>query len=146
MPSIELPGCGSRCRWDAGRCAAVKGVELLLQVLAAISDNTVAVWDAHQGELTQRLRGHTCRAHVLECHPTDPRLAMSAGYDGQTIVWDLLEGQPLARCETLRACSLKLVCSRPSTSCSLRPHTPPSARSSQVGCEMWAGGAAALII
>ncbi len=69
----------------------------LLQVLAAISDNTVAVWDAHSGDLMQRLRGHTSGAHVLECHPIDPRLAMTAGYDGQTIVWDLLEGQPLAR-------------------------------------------------
>ena len=68
-----------------------------MQVLAAISDDTIAVWDAHSGELEQRLRGHTFRTHVLECHPLDPRLAMSAGYDGQTIVWDLDEGRALAR-------------------------------------------------
>ncbi len=80
---------------------------MLLQVLAAISDNTVAVWDAQSGDLMQRLRGHTCRAHVLECHPIDPRLAMTAGYDGQTIVWDLLEGQPLARYALPCVCMLK---------------------------------------
>ena len=67
-----------------------------MQVLAGISDNTIAVWDAHTGDLLQRLRGHTCRAHVLECHPIECHVAMSAGYDGQTIVWDLLNGQPLA--------------------------------------------------
>ena len=70
-------------------------------MLAAISDDTIAVWDAHSGDLEQRLRGHTFRTHVLECHPLDPRLVMSAGYDGQTIVWDLVEGQALARCGPL---------------------------------------------
>ncbi len=69
----------------------------LLQVLAAISDETIVVWDSHTGDYLSRLRGHTSRAHVLECHPIEPRLVMSAGYDGQTIVWDLLAGQPLAR-------------------------------------------------
>ena len=72
-----------------------------MQVLAAISDDTIAVWDAHSGILEQRLRGHTFRTHVLECHPLDPCLVMSAGYDGQTIVWDLVEGQALARCGPL---------------------------------------------
>lgn len=43
----------------------------------------------------------TPRTHVLECHPLDPCLVMSAGYDGQTIVWDLVEGQALARCGPL---------------------------------------------
>ena len=72
---------------------------MLPQVLAAISDDTIALWNAHSGDLERRLRGHTFRTHVLECHPVEPRLAMSAGYDGQTIVWDLVEGQALARCD-----------------------------------------------
>ena len=114
-------------RVGGSRYPAIQGVELLVQVLAAISDNTVAVWDAHRGDLSQRLHGHTSRAHVLECHPTDPRLAMSAGYDGQTIVWDLVEGEPLARCVLLCWCSLKLVCSQPSSAAIWNPHTPPSA-------------------
>jgi PH-interacting protein len=36
-------------------------------------------------------------AHVLECHPWNPRLAFSAGYDGQLIIWDVDQGQVLRR-------------------------------------------------
>lgn len=37
----------------------------------------------------------TCRwsnswqSYVLDVHPFNPRIAMSAGYDGQTIIWDV---------------------------------------------------------
>ena len=98
--SKRLPhvGCLSAVEIRRVQLSSPGGDGVMLQVLAAISDNTVAVWDAHSGDLMQRLRGHTCGAHVLECHPIHPRLVMSAGYDGQTIVWDLLEGQTLARC------------------------------------------------
>ena len=91
----------SRLTFHRLHCYRCLKTSSLLQVLAAISDDTIAVWDAHSGDLEQRLRGHTFRTHVLECHPLDPRLVMSAGYDGQTIVWDLAEGRALARCAPL---------------------------------------------
>jgi hypothetical protein len=34
---------------------------------------------------------------VLEAHPHDARLAFSAAYDGQLILWDLAAGRALAR-------------------------------------------------
>ena len=74
----------------------------LLQLLACVSDHSVRVWDANTGALRQRMEGHghaTCGA--LDCHPTEPRLAMSAGYDGLTIVWDLATGAALAKCAAL---------------------------------------------
>ena len=67
------------------------------QVLASLSDHTLRVWDAHSGAPGPKLEGHADRAHTLEAHPLCPRLAMSAGYDGLTLVWDLVEGTPLAR-------------------------------------------------
>lgn len=36
---------------------------------------------------------------MLECHPFDPRLCLSAGYDGFTILWDIEKGTQLVRCE-----------------------------------------------
>lgn len=30
-----------------------------------------------------------CQTYVLDVHPFNPRIAMSAGYDGKTIVWDV---------------------------------------------------------
>lgn len=69
----------------------------MVQILAALTDHSVRVWDAWSGELLQRLEGHMGRAHVLECHPLDNRLAMSAGYDGLTIIWDIQASCLLAK-------------------------------------------------
>ncbi len=68
-----------------------------MQILAALTDDSVRVWNAWTGDLLQRLDGHMGRAHVLECHPLDNRIAMSAGYDGLTIIWDIEAGCPLAK-------------------------------------------------
>ncbi|CAK9145214.1 unnamed protein product [Ilex paraguariensis] len=35
------------------------------------------------------------QTYVLDVHPFNPRIAMSAGYDGKTIVWDIWEGTPI---------------------------------------------------
>lgn len=35
------------------------------------------------------LRSNSWQSYVLDVHPFNPRIAMSAGYDGQTIIWDV---------------------------------------------------------
>ncbi|KAL5996374.1 hypothetical protein ACLOJK_026451 [Asimina triloba] len=40
------------------------------------------------------------KTYVLDVHPFNPRIAMSAGYDGRTIVWDIWEGTPIRIYET----------------------------------------------
>ncbi len=35
---------------------------------------------------------------IIEGHPTDARLAMTAGYDGNIVVWDIVAGAKLAGC------------------------------------------------
>ncbi|XP_062083588.1 uncharacterized protein LOC133789944 isoform X2 [Humulus lupulus] len=64
-------------------------------VLAAIMDCRICVWNAVDGSLVHSLTGHSASSYVLDVHPFNPRIAMSAGYDGQTIVWDIWEGTPI---------------------------------------------------
>ncbi|KAL3849678.1 hypothetical protein ACJIZ3_011560 [Penstemon smallii] len=64
-------------------------------VLAAIMDNRICVWNANDGSLVHSLAGHTASTYVLDVHPFNPRIAMSAGYDGKTILWDIWEGTPI---------------------------------------------------
>ncbi|XP_047315948.1 bromodomain and WD repeat-containing protein 3-like [Impatiens glandulifera] len=64
-------------------------------VLAAIMDCRICVWNASDGSLVHCLTGHTESTYVLDVHPFNPRIAMSAGYDGKTIVWDIWEGTPI---------------------------------------------------
>ncbi|CAA3003798.1 bromodomain and WD repeat-containing 3 isoform X1 [Olea europaea subsp. europaea] len=64
-------------------------------VLAAIMDNRICVWNASDGSLVHSLTGHTASTYVLDVHPFNPRIAMSAGYDGKTILWDIWEGNPI---------------------------------------------------
>ncbi|KAJ4840685.1 hypothetical protein Tsubulata_048630 [Turnera subulata] len=56
----------------------------------------ICVWNAADGNLVLSLTGHTQSTCVLDVHPFNPRIAMSAGYDGQTIVWDVnMGGTPI---------------------------------------------------
>ncbi|GAB4843025.1 hypothetical protein Ancab_013002 [Ancistrocladus abbreviatus] len=71
-------------------------------VLAAIMDCRICVWNAADGSLVHSLTGHTESTFVLDVHPFNPRIAMSAGYDGRTIVWDIWEGKPIRIYETGR--------------------------------------------
>lgn len=65
-------------------------------VLAAIMDNRICVWNASDGSLVHSLTGHDASTYVLDVHPFNPRIAMSAGYDGKTIIWDIWEGIPIS--------------------------------------------------
>ncbi|KAL0133738.1 hypothetical protein PUN28_001006 [Cardiocondyla obscurior] len=65
-------------------------------VITAVNDYTLKVWNAKSGELVKVLRGHKDEVFVLESHPIDPRVILSAGHDGQLIIWDILNIEPMA--------------------------------------------------
>ncbi|XP_009384423.2 uncharacterized protein LOC103971976 isoform X2 [Musa acuminata AAA Group] len=69
-------------------------------VLAAIMDCRICVWNACDGSLVHSLIGHKDSTFVLDVHPFNPRVAMSAGYDGKMIIWDIWEGKPVRIYET----------------------------------------------
>lgn len=37
-------------------------------------------------------QGHEAEVYVLEPHPYDPRIMLSAGHDGNVFIWDLIRG------------------------------------------------------
>jgi WD40 repeat protein len=40
---------------------------------------------------------HTGEIFVVEAHPNDPRLLLSAGHDGNVILWNILTGRLIKR-------------------------------------------------
>ncbi|KAJ2907778.1 hypothetical protein GGI21_003547, partial [Coemansia aciculifera] len=63
------------------------------RVMASNNLGTVLAFDPHSGEVLWRRRAHSVvDVYVLIPHPTDPRVAVSGGYDGRAIVWDVDRG------------------------------------------------------
>ncbi|KAJ2553041.1 hypothetical protein EV175_003085 [Coemansia sp. RSA 1933] len=63
-----------------------------------ISNNigTVVVFDLETGKERWRRRAHSvAEVFVLITHPTDPRIAVSGGYDGRAIMWNVDTGDIL---------------------------------------------------
>ncbi|KAG8450198.1 hypothetical protein GDO86_002729 [Hymenochirus boettgeri] len=61
-------------------------------VITASSLRSLKVWESHTGKLLRILLGHQNDIYVLEPHPFDPRVVLSAGYDGKIIIWDVTKG------------------------------------------------------
>lgn len=70
---------------------------LCLQLLAAACDRAIRVWDTKSWSLLMLLQGHSDTVHVLSGHPFDPRVVLSAGYDGRIILWDTATGAEIQR-------------------------------------------------
>lgn len=64
-------------------------------VIASMGDQSVRVWDAATGKLRHCMREHTSSTYVLQGNPRDPRLAMSASYDGKAVIWDIVKGSAI---------------------------------------------------
>ncbi|KAK4883678.1 hypothetical protein RN001_006997 [Aquatica leii] len=65
--------------------------------VTAVSDHTLKIWRADSGQLEKVLKGHTDEIYVLESHPHNPHVMLSAGHDGQLFIWDILRGQYVAQ-------------------------------------------------
>ncbi|EFA78752.1 bromodomain-containing protein [Heterostelium album PN500] len=56
------------------------------------ADHVIRVWNAKDATLHCELTEHLSDVFVMEPHPFDSRLMMSAGYDSQVILWDIEKG------------------------------------------------------
>ncbi|KAJ2123913.1 hypothetical protein IW147_002175 [Coemansia sp. RSA 720] len=67
------------------------------RVLISNNIGTVAAFDPHTGRECWRRRGAhgTSEVYVLITHPYDARVAVSGGYDGRALVWDVDTGTTL---------------------------------------------------
>ncbi|XP_056415651.1 bromodomain and WD repeat-containing protein 1 [Hyla sarda] len=61
-------------------------------VVTASSAHLLKVWDSHTGKLLHVLMGHENDIYVLEPHPFDSRMMLSAGHDGNIFIWDIKNG------------------------------------------------------
>uniref|UniRef100_A0A667Y3C3 Bromodomain and WD repeat domain containing 1 n=1 Tax=Myripristis murdjan TaxID=586833 RepID=A0A667Y3C3_9TELE len=61
-------------------------------VITAVNNHLLKVWNSYTGQLLHILKGHEAEVFVLEPHPFDPRIILSAGHDGNVFIWDLLRG------------------------------------------------------
>lgn len=62
-------------------------------VITAQNNYLIKVWNSNNGHLIHELKAHTDEVYVLETHPKDPRLLLSAGHDGNIILWNILTGR-----------------------------------------------------
>lgn len=65
-------------------------------IVTAVNDHTIKVWNSKTAKLHSVLRGHTDELYVLESHPKDAHVLLSAGHDGQIFLWDICKGEKLA--------------------------------------------------
>ncbi|GLV31866.1 BRWD3 [Carabus blaptoides fortunei] len=66
-------------------------------VITAVNDHSLKVWCATTGKLMKVLIGHKDEVYVLESHPKDPRVMLSAGHDGHVFIWDIQTGTSIAQ-------------------------------------------------
>uniref|UniRef100_A0A6P7F9G1 Bromodomain and WD repeat-containing protein 3 n=1 Tax=Diabrotica virgifera virgifera TaxID=50390 RepID=A0A6P7F9G1_DIAVI len=64
-----------------------------LWVVTAVSDHNLKIWTSSTGQLVKVLTGHTDEIYVLEAHPHEDNVMLSAGHDGQLFIWDILKGE-----------------------------------------------------
>lgn len=66
-------------------------------VITAVSDFSLKIWRAATGNLERIILGHTDEIYVLESHPHDPHIVLSAGHDGQLCICDIIKGEVITK-------------------------------------------------
>ncbi|XP_025908808.1 bromodomain and WD repeat-containing protein 1 [Nothoprocta perdicaria] len=61
-------------------------------VVTAVNNHLLKVWNSNTGQLLHDLVGHADEVFVLETHPFDSRIMLSAGHDGNIFIWDITKG------------------------------------------------------
>ncbi|XP_069492166.1 bromodomain and WD repeat-containing protein 1 isoform X2 [Ambystoma mexicanum] len=61
-------------------------------VVTAVNNHLLKVWNSHSGKLLYNMMGHEDEVFVLEPHPFDSRIMLSAGHDGHIFIWDITKG------------------------------------------------------
>ncbi|KAG0054190.1 Bromodomain and WD repeat-containing protein 3 [Gryganskiella cystojenkinii] len=63
-------------------------------VVLTTSLGEIKIFNSWTGEWMHTLKGHVrgTSIYVVDVHPIDSRILMTAGYDGQVILWDIVKG------------------------------------------------------
>lgn len=66
-------------------------------VITTLVDYSIRIWDSRTGECVYILREHKHDVYLIESHPQDPRVFVSASHDGTLILWDIERGKVLQK-------------------------------------------------
>ncbi|XP_042312358.1 bromodomain and WD repeat-containing protein 1 isoform X1 [Sceloporus undulatus] len=91
----KLPGsdiCSEEDRFMKPKVTMIAWSQNDKLVVTAVNNHLLKVWNSHTGQLLHDLMGHADEVFVLEPHPFDPRIMLSAGHDGNIFIWDLTKG------------------------------------------------------
>lgn len=69
-------------------------------VVSSSSDAKIRIWNSDTGQLVHILAAHSRKVYIMDTHPFDKRIILSAGYDGKCILWDIEKGIELCRFST----------------------------------------------
>ncbi|CAG8447968.1 9947_t:CDS:10 [Diversispora eburnea] len=58
-------------------------------VISGHANGEIYVFESASGEIVRHYKAHNGKFYVLEAHPCDSRLFMSAGYDDRIVLWDV---------------------------------------------------------
>lgn len=65
------------------------------RIVVASTDHILRTFDSRRGELLCTMKQHDDEIYVIDIHPVDARIFLSAGHDGQLILWDIITGRAL---------------------------------------------------
>lgn len=57
-----------------------------------IFETAIVVWDGYTGERLETIYPHKKPIYTMETHPHDPRILLTAGWDGTTVISDIFTG------------------------------------------------------
>lgn len=66
-------------------------------VITAQNNFVIKVWNSNDAQLVHELKSHSNEIFVLEAHPKDARILLSAGHDGNIIIWNILTGKVIKK-------------------------------------------------
>ncbi|XP_054829119.1 bromodomain and WD repeat-containing protein 1 isoform X2 [Eublepharis macularius] len=92
--SDKLPGdlCSEEERFMKPKVTMIAWSQNDKLVVTAVNNHLLKVWNSYTGQLLHDLTGHTDEVFVLEPHPFDSKIMLSAGHDGNIFIWDITKG------------------------------------------------------
>ncbi|XP_064413289.1 bromodomain and WD repeat-containing protein 3 isoform X2 [Latimeria chalumnae] len=96
--AAKLPGsepCSEEEKFMKPKVTMIAWDQCDSSVITAVNNHLLKVWNSYTGQLLHILTGHEDEVFVLEPHPFDSRIMLSAGHDGSLFIWDITKGSKL---------------------------------------------------
>uniref|UniRef100_A0A8C0VFX6 Bromodomain and WD repeat-containing protein 1 n=1 Tax=Cyanistes caeruleus TaxID=156563 RepID=A0A8C0VFX6_CYACU len=90
--SDRLLGCAEEDKFMKPKVTMIAWNQNDNYVVTAVNNHLLKVWNSSTGQLLHDLVGHADEVFVLETHPFDCRIMLSAGHDGNIFIWDITKG------------------------------------------------------